>query len=273
MVEAPNRPRTELAKFFALAVGTTWLFWIPDALGKRGVLPDVVWTNLGFFGAWGPLVAALYLVARQEGWSGIKSLLKRGMDFRFGKRWWLVALAVFPVVISTAYVISIWTEGVVPPSEARGQYWFLPLIFFAVLFTGGPLQEEFGWRGYALPRLQDMYSPFVSSLILGFAWAIWHLPQFLVPHEKTGMFYITPVWSFILTVMAASFVYTWVYNHTAGSVLGSLVLHTQMNLSFWVFPVLYTGNGHLWVLGLFAVTAAVVVLSSPRSWLVRGGAR
>lgn len=217
------------------------------------------------------MIAALYLVARQKGWNGIKSLLKRGTDYRFGKGWWLVVLALFPVVISVAYVISISTKGVVPHSEAEGQYWFLPFIFFAVLFTGGPLQEEFGWRGYALPRLQDMYSPFVSSLILGFVWGVWHLPQFLVPHEKTGMFYITPVWSFLLTVMAASFVYTWVYNHTAGSVLSALVLHAQMNLSFWVFPVLYTETGHLWILGLFAATAVAIVLTSPRSWLVGGG--
>ena len=118
MVETSSRPRMELAKFFALAVGITWLFWIPDALAKRGVLPDVVWTNLGFFGAWGPLIAALYLVARQKGWSGIKSLLKRGTDYGFGKGWWLVALALFPAVISIAYVVSISTEGAVPRSEA-----------------------------------------------------------------------------------------------------------------------------------------------------------
>ena len=42
MVETSSRPRMELAKFFALAVGITWLFWIPDALAKRRGLPDVV---------------------------------------------------------------------------------------------------------------------------------------------------------------------------------------------------------------------------------------
>lgn len=261
MTETTSRGRTKLIQFFAIAMGFTWLFWIPDAPGKSGALPNDIWTNLSFFGAWGPLVAAVYLVAKEKGLAGIKNLLKKGTDYKFGKKWWAVIFLLFPALISIAYIISISAEGVVPLSQAEGLYWFLPFIFFSVLFTSGPLQEEFGWRGYALPRLQAAYSPFVSSLILGFIWAVWHLPQFLVPHEKTGMFYMTPVWSFLLTVMAANFVYTWVFNHTKGSIGGALVLHTQMNLFFWVFPVLYTDTDHLWILGLFTMAAAVIVLA------------
>ncbi|NLN86173.1 MAG: CPBP family intramembrane metalloprotease [Syntrophomonadaceae bacterium] len=74
------------------------------------------------------------------------------------------------------------------------------------MFTSGPVLEEFGWRGYALPKLQAKYSPLKSSLILGFMWAVWHCPQFLVPHEKTGMFYITPIWSFVLAGCCSSYI-------------------------------------------------------------------
>ncbi|MDI9395136.1 MAG: CPBP family intramembrane metalloprotease [Euryarchaeota archaeon] len=253
--------RRELIKFFAIAIGFTWLFWIPDGLAKRGVLPDTIWTSFAYLGAWGPLLAVVYLVAREEGLDGIKGLVKKGTDYKFGKGWWAVVLLLLPALIVISYIISISIEGVVPPSPAEGLYWFLPVIFFIVLFTSGPFQEEFGWRGYALPRLQNMYSPFVSTLILGFIWAVWHLPQFLVPHEKTGMFYITPVWSFILTVMAGAFVFTWVYNHTNGSILAALLLHTQNNLFYWIFPVTYTNTGYLWLLGLSMMVAAVVVLA------------
>ncbi|HSJ37675.1 MAG TPA: type II CAAX endopeptidase family protein [Planococcus sp. (in: firmicutes)] len=251
---------SKLGQFFLIALGFTWLFWIPDGLGKRGVLPDVIWTNLGFLGAWGPLIAALFMVYKENGIKGIKNLLKKGMDYTFGKKWWAIILLLFPSLIFGAYIISILMDQVIPTSEAEGMYWFLPFIFFAVLFTGGPLQEEFGWRGYALPRLLTKYSPFLSSLILGFVWSIWHLPQFLVPYEKTGMFYITPIWSFILTVMTANFVYTWVFKNTNGSILGALMLHTQMNLFFWIFPVLYTTTGYLWIVGLFSLTAAIILL-------------
>ncbi len=262
--------RTELVWFFAIAIGFTWLFWVPDGLGKRGVLPDTIWTNLGFFGAWGPLVAALFLVGREKGFDGIKRLLKRGLDYRFGKVWWLVILVLLPAPIVISYIISISIEGVVPPSLAeqqlQGQYLFLPLAYFAVLFTSGPFQEEFGWRGYALPRLQSMYSPFVASLILGFIWAAWHFPQFLVPPEKTGMFYITPIWTFTLTVMASAFTYTWVYNHTNGSILAVLLLHAQGNMLYWLFPVVYTATGYWWILGLSMIVTTVVVLADRRTF-------
>lgn len=259
--EKTDRRESELVQFFLIALGFTWLFWIPDGLGKAGVLPDGIWTNLGFFGSWGPLAAALFLVFRDNGIHGIKNLLRKGTDYTFGKKWCAVIFLLFPCLIVVAYMMSILTGEAIRPSEAAGLYRYLPLIFFSVMLTGGPLQEEFGWRGYALPRLQAKYSPFISTIILGFIWAVWHFPQFLVPHEKTGMFYITPVWSFVLTVMAANVIYTWVYNNTKGSILGALLLHTQMNLFFWIFPVLYTTTGYLWVLGLFLLAGAIILLA------------
>lgn len=83
--------------------------------------------------------------------------------------------------------------------------------FLATLFLLGA-QEEPGWRGYALPRLQERYSPIKATLVLGLAWGLWHLPvagpiAFVVP--------------FVL-----AFFYTWVYNRT-GSVLLAILLHAS----------------------------------------------
>ena len=54
-------------------------------------------------------------------------------------------------------------------------------LFVYIFFLGGPLGEEPGWRGFALPRLQRRYGPLVGSLILGPIWAFWHLPIFWIP--------------------------------------------------------------------------------------------
>ncbi len=162
-----------------------------------------------------------------------------------------------PLLVVVSFFIAVVTENVMPTSIVLEEPWIILPAFFSVLFLSGPFEEEFGWRGYALPRLQARYSALGSSLILGFLWAIWHLPQFLVPGN--GMFYKTPLLTFIPTVMAATVLFTLVYNNTCGSLLAALLMHTMFNLSMFTFPVLDTVYGYIYILVLFVVAAAVAV--------------
>jgi len=148
------------------------------------------------------------------------------------------------------------------PSEVLSEPWILFPAFFSVLFISGPFEEESGWRGYALSCLQAKFNALVSSFILGIVWALWHIPQFLIPGN--GMFYKTPIWPFIPTVVAATILFTWVYNNTNGSLLAMLLMHTTFNLSMFTFPVLDTSLGYVYVLGVFTVAAIVVAGSIER---------
>jgi len=256
-----------LKLFFLITIIFTWVFWIPDALAKQGLISSSIFTNLGFLGSLGPLIASILIVLKESGKDGLKKLFIKNLHKKFEAKWWFLIFLLFPALIILSYYISVSLDQVYPKSEASGLYYFIPFIFFSVMFTGGPVQEEFGWRGYALPRLQEKFSPFLSSLILGFIWAIWHWPQFLIPKELTGMFFITPFWSFILTVISANFIYTWIYNNTKGSILAVLILHTQMNLFLWIFPVLYTQYGYLIILVVFTITASLVILFDKKQFL------
>src|SRR5215213_5915444 len=82
------------------------------------------------------------------------------------------------------------------------------------LVRGGPLGEELGWRGYALPRLQVGRSALSASLILGVIWATWHLPFYISGAATLAEFAPTSV-----TTFAATIVITWLFNNTNGSVL------------------------------------------------------
>jgi membrane protease YdiL (CAAX protease family) len=98
-------------------------------------------------------------------------------------------------------------------------------------FFGGGTNEEPGWRGFALPKLQLKFSPLIASIILGFIWGLWHAPIYLPQSQSIFQFII-----FLLNTLKITFMLTWLYNRTGGSVLATALLHTIGNLSFEFIP-------------------------------------
>jgi membrane protease YdiL (CAAX protease family) len=256
-IRAPTAESKRLLIFFLIAFGFTWLFWMPDALSKIGTIPSSPMTQLGFLGAFGPLISVVIVTVVWEGGRGLAALFGKAADYHFRKHWWLAITLLFPLLVTSAFLLAAATDGTIPASEVFSNPLILFPAFFSVLFLSGPFEEEFGWRGYALPRLQARFNALISSLILGFIWALWHIPQFLIPGN--GMFYKTPFWTFVPTVIAATILFTWVYNNTNGSLLAILLLHTTFNLSMFTFPVLDTSLGYVYVSVLFVIAAIVAV--------------
>lgn len=162
---------TSLWLYFAVAYAFTWACWIPNALVARGVAFPAGWTDFlaGPLNpaAFGPFVAAFVLTFLQQGARGVLQFLKRGIDFRF-KKIWLAAILLLPCVLFGG---SIWVAALagfrpIDLSVVSNPPYAL-IAFFVILFTAGPLQEEFGWRGYALPRLQSRFEGFPRSGTVG----------------------------------------------------------------------------------------------------------
>lgn len=99
----------------------------------------------------------------------------------------------------------------------------LILPFLVVGLFIGPLTEELGWRGYTLPRLLDRWSSVPAALVLGVPWACWHLPLHAM---DTGGQERAPLTAFLLSVIALSVLYTWIWRVTHGSVMIALLLHS-----------------------------------------------
>lgn len=107
---------------------------------------------------------------------------------------------------------------------------FILLMFINTTLTSG--LEEPGWRGYALPKLQENYTANKSSIILGFIWAIWHYP-FLVylnfVQLGTGAFLsVLAIIGFTASIVGGSILFSWVYNNTK-SVFMTIIFHGLMN--------------------------------------------
>lgn len=253
--------------FFLIAFAWSWLFWVPTALIAQGVsMPRAVERFLlGPFNlaAWGPLIAAFALTYRSERWPGVKRLLKKGVDYRFGVGWYLVIFLLFPVLIGGSLLLAVLTGEPVPELAALSEPVAIPIAFVYILFLGGPLQEEFGWRGYALEGLQARWSSFVSSIVVGLMWGAWHLPLFFMPRQE--FYYQRPIWGLILSTTLIANLFTWVYNNTGGSILAVLLFHTMFNLSHYLFPTLGSDSASLWLfLLLFIAVGVVLVVWGPK---------
>lgn len=262
--------------FFAVAYAFSWIFWIPNALAAHGMdLPAGMAKFLASPynpAAFGPLVAAIVLTLILQGWKGTLALLKKGIDFRF-KKVWLVAILLLPLVIFVGGTLfSALTGATKLDFSGLNNPPYSIIAFFVILLTGGPLQEEFGWRGYALPRLQSRFSALASSLILGFSWWLWHLPLVFIP----GRFMTDNLLLFLalsVEIILTSILFTWIYNNTNGSVLSTLLLHTTMNWSIWLFlPSMQTNFS---IIGFTVVLLSIAVLVILRVWgaarLSKGG--
>jgi uncharacterized protein len=190
-------------------------------------------------------------------------LLRRFVLWRVGFLWYLFALVGVPVL---AVLSAIVMPGALASFQGLASLAPLPLLGVSVytLFLGGPLGEEPGWRGFALPRLQSLHGPLAGSLILGVLWALWHLPLFWTPwNELTTLNVVV----YVLAIICLTIMYTWAFN-TRGSVLIAILIHTAFSVATTgivapLFPAPFvTDYGLLPILVGFGALAVVLVVST-----------
>lgn len=253
-------------QFILLAYAFSWLFWIPGALAAYGMaLPQGLaeFLNSPFNpAAFGPSLAGILLTLKEKGWSGVGGLFRQGFNLHFRKIWLLPILLLPPLIFTGATLLSaIIGKTALDLSIVTNP----PVAIVApimILFTAGPLQEEFGWRGYALPRLQLRFNALVSSIILGIVWWLWHLPLVFIP----GKFMVDnlPLFGMLMIeIVLTSVLFTWIYNNTGGSILATLLFHTSMNWSIWVLlPSMQVNAVIISLTSLFLLIVVAVVLST-----------
>lgn len=238
------QPRN-LIWFTLIAFGWTWFWWalfifdilrMPTGTGT----PDV---DLGAAGPillivilspFGPSIAGFVLTALTEGKAGVKSLWRRFWNRNISWKWLLVVLLFFPLKNLILRFSAQFLAGVSqPPYGLLEQPWLILAPFIASILNGG-LSEEFGWRGYALPRLQARWNALTAALVLGLIEGCWHIPLVFLPgDERFGM--LIPV--LVFSYFATGILRTWVFNNTGGSVLAAVLFHAAGNTAGWIIPV------------------------------------
>jgi membrane protease YdiL (CAAX protease family) len=259
-----TRSAFPLVAFFALAYALSWLILVPAGFG---LLPDSAGI-LAWLAPFGPAVAAFVVTALTGGRPAVGQLLRRMVQWRVGIHWYLLILVGVPLVeLLGAFVVL---RAV--PIEDLAQNWplvftyYLPQVLVAVVVIG--LAEETGWRGFALPRLQDRQGPLLATAVLAVLWAAWHLPNLLFG-GWTGASYA--LW--LVLTLASAFVYTWVFNNTGGSILFAAMLHAAINMGSGLVTGLVPGledasNMQMYGAAAIAfVTVALVLIAATRGRL------
>lgn len=220
--------RHPLVSFFAITYATSWILWIPVI----GLPPfDAARHAPAFWilpGIMSVTVTAFALTAITQGKAGVRRLLQRLVLWRVGPQWFAVAVLLIPVAgirVAVAFGVPDALGAFAPGALA------LYPAAYAVHFIFGPLFEESGWRGFALPRMQQHFGPVRGSLLLGLLWSAWHF------------FLYVPVWFasgnavdgllslvvFVVTTTGMTFLFTWMSNNSRASLLLAILMHGSVD--------------------------------------------
>ncbi|MGE5461886.1 MAG: CPBP family intramembrane glutamic endopeptidase [Syntrophothermus sp.] len=263
-----------LFSFFFLSYAFSWIISLPYVLSIWGVMPGNYMLGLIFKQWVGPALAGIVMTLLIEGKAGLRTFRRRWWQWRAGWQWYLFILLGVPGLILLGIVIQ---PGALAHFQGLPPHLLVNyLVYFVIVFFGVGLPEEIGWRGFALPRMQPRYGPLRATLLLGVLWAGWHLLFFLMPDHGGGpgtdpAALLKNFSIFFVMVMAMSIVFTWVFNHTRGSVFIASLVHTAIDVPqlVWVPLFLQVGTSNstsgetgldLALLVTFGVLALLIVI-------------
>ena len=232
--------------FFLIAYAISWTAWI--TLFARHFSP------LAGPGRWLYLAAVLaphgaaFVTTAMEGGRAKVQAFYRRITRQVPFRWAILAICVPPIIYLIRDAAAV---GFGLPHGTlfhRSPRTMTALVFGQLVVVAG---EEPGWRGFALPRLIARFGPIVGTLLLGIAWAFWHLPLFMIagtPQYGTGFL------PFALMLMAWSMVITLLVMRARGSVVPAMLFHASANVCAFT---MWEPDAQLLALGQWVVAAVI----------------
>jgi uncharacterized protein len=212
-----------------------------------------------------PTVSALLVAGLFPGGGGARSVLRQVRNWRVSIGWY--AIAVFgPAVLFLLDEVFYLVLGGSPP-----RHWivlpsvsgFFPgsLFFIVMGVLAGTIGEEFGWRGFAQPRLQKRYGALKASILVGLVWGTFHLWILPICHCLSLTDVIVTQY---LRLIATAIIYAWIYNSTKASLFLVMVAHAAHNITVALMSMV-GGNAVIVALSYVAVAIAVVFMTDPRT--------
>lgn len=221
---AQARLRRQLAAFLLTTFAFSWSIFAGALALGFAESPVVI------LGVWGPSISAIIVTAMCYGKAGLKRFFAR-INAREGLQWFLPLFGFFLAVGLTGRFIGSVAAGIEFDPRFWGWAWVAQVMIMQLLIAG--LGEEFGWRGFALQRLQHITTPLNATLLIAFFHLLWHAPTYWL---GTGMHNVPAIWAAFFLV-PWTILFTWAYNKSQGSILVSIFFHATMGatLSYTAF--------------------------------------
>jgi membrane protease YdiL (CAAX protease family) len=221
---AQGQLKRQLVAYFLATFAFSWgIFAAALALGFAQS-PIVI------LGVWGPTLSAMAVTAVFYGKGGLKRFLGR-THIRKGLQWFLPLLGFFLVLGLTGGFIGAAATGIEFDPKFWGWAWAAQVMMTQLLIAGAG--EEFGWRGFALHRLQHLMTPIKATLVIAFFHLLWHAPTYWLGQ---GMHNVPAIWAAVF-IVPWTILFTWAYNRSNGSILVSIFFHATSGaaLSYTAF--------------------------------------
>jgi membrane protease YdiL (CAAX protease family) len=194
------------------------------------------------------------LLDREKGSEALFGLLQL---WRVKPFWYVVAVLTSPILLNLTLVI-LWTLGV----RIGGEFVTGYMVAGIPLGLSAGLMEEFGWRGFALPKLQTRYTALNASLIIGLLWGAWHVyPSLWVNAASMGALIVpVAILGGPIQLTAYAILMTWVLNNTRGSLTMAILMHASFTASQIVFLPILSAVDSLWIGAIFSGLLWLLVL-------------
>ncbi len=252
--------RHTLFVYFVLTYAISWAIWLPIVLGAQKLVSWQPPSALYYLGAFGPMLAALIVTGAGEGRPGLANLWSQIVKWRVPFRYYALAVLVPFALFALALVINWMTTGAWGNLTLLGQVDYLPylgipgvvLLWMATFGYG----EEIGWRGLALPQMLRTRSATTAALVIGVIWGCWHLPLFFF-RDTYMLMGLVGFPMFVLSMVCASFILTWLYINSGGSILIAALFHALFD---WFSASPAGGDAAGIIMSVFAIVWAIVVM-------------
>jgi membrane protease YdiL (CAAX protease family) len=239
-----------LGVFGAVVIGVLHL----DPNNQPGLL-----ALIRIFGSWMPSLAVAIVIGAGEGREAVTRLFAKFFQFRFPLRWYLASL--IPAGLTVLTVLAYRLTGGLPEGGVPLTAGFWASLFL-IMFLTGATGEEPGWRGFALPRLLERFSPLKAGLLLGLVWNFWHLPLWFTTGSSgtTLLFYIL---FHTVGIISLNLVMVWIYLRVPDSLAPMFLAHFTFNFGITLVGPAGLGLGAGlplmgWLAGLLLLTALII---------------